>query len=163
MFQVGDKIVYPRHGAGVIQAIEEKEVLEKNRLYYILSMPQTRMQIMVPLDEAENLGIRSVVEPEVLEKVLSNFHQGQTDPNIYADQRYCRDLNRKKIKTGDIYQETEIIRDLVRKSHKNKLGAEDANMLNSARQMFISELMQVKGIAQEQATDLLDTVLAACS
>ena len=63
------------------------------------------------------------------------------------------------MKTGDIYQETEIIRDLIRKNQRNKLGAEDTNMLNSARRMFISELMQVKGIAQEQADNLLDKIL----
>lgn len=161
MFQVGDKILYPMQGVGVIEVIEEKEVLGKNKLYYKLNMPQIKMQIMIPVEKAANLGIRLIVEPDILEKVLTDFHIGNTDPIIYEDQRYCRDLNKKKMKTGDIYKGTEIIRDLMRKSQRNKLGAEDTNMLNSARRMFISELMQVKGIAQEQADHLLDEVLLA--
>ncbi|MDR3586276.1 MAG: CarD family transcriptional regulator [Desulfosporosinus sp.] len=159
MFQVDDMVLYPMHGVGVIEAIEEKEVLGKSELYYILNMPQIRMQIMIPIEKATSLGIRQLVDPEVLENVLTDFHLGNTDPIVYKDQRYCRDFNNKKIKTGDIYKETEIIRDLSRKSQRDKLGAEDTNMLNSARRMFISELMQVKGIAQEQADHLLDEIL----
>ena len=161
MFQVGDKILYPMHGAGIIEAVEEKEVLGENKLYYVLSIPQVRMQIMIPLEKAANLGIRQVVEHDTLENVLKDFNLGNTDPIIYENQRYCRDTNKKKMKSGDIYQETEVIRDLTRKGQRNKLGAEDTNMLNSARQIFVSELMQVKGLAQEQAVYLLDEVLKA--
>jgi len=159
MFQIGDKILYPMYGAGIIEAVEEKEVLGKNKLYYILNIPGARMQIMIPIDNMANLGIRQVVAPEILENVLSSFHLGITDPIIYENQRYCRDLNKKKIKSGDIYKGTEIIRDLTRKGQRNKLGAEDTNMLNSARKIFVSELMQVKGFAHEQAVHLLDEVL----
>ena len=159
MFQIGDKVLYPMQGVGVIEAIEEKEVLGKNKLYYTLNMPQSNMQIMIPIERAATLGIRQIVEPDILENVLTDFHLGNTDPIIYEDRRYCRDLNKSKIKTGDIYEGTEIIRDLMRKSQRNKLGAEDTNMLNNARRMFISEVMQVKGIGQEQAGHLLDEVL----
>jgi CarD family transcriptional regulator len=159
MFQVGDKILYPMHGAAIIEAVEEKEVLGKNKLYYILNIPQVKMQVMVPMENAVNLGIRQIVEPEILENVLRGFHLGNTDPIIYENQRYCRDTNKKKIKSGNIYEGTEIIRDLTRKGQRNKLGAEDTNMLNNARQIFVSELMQVKGLAQEQADHLLDEVL----
>lgn len=160
MFQVGDKILYPMLSVGIIEAIKEKEVFGKNKLYYILNMPQIKMQIMIPIEKATNLGIRQLVEPDILENVLTDFHLGNTDPIIFEDQRYRRELNKKKLKTGDIYKETEIIRDLMRKNQRNKLGAEDTKMLNSARRMFISELMQVKGIAQEQADHLLDEVLS---
>ncbi|MCO1603265.1 CarD family transcriptional regulator [Desulfosporosinus nitroreducens] len=159
MFQIGDKVLYPMQGVGIIETIEEKEVLGKKKLYYTLNMPQINMQVMIPTERASALGIRQIVEPDILESVLTDFHLGNTDPIIYEDKRYCRDLNKSKIKTGDIYKGTEIIRDLMRKSQKNKLGSEDTNMLNNARRMFISEVMQVKGIAQEQADHLLDEVL----
>ncbi|SHI80554.1 CarD family transcriptional regulator [Desulfosporosinus lacus] len=159
MFQIGDKVLYPMQGVGIIETIEEKEVLGKKKLYYTLNMPQINMQVMIPTEKASALGIRQIVEPDILESVLTDFHLGNTDPIIYEDKRYCRDLNKSKIKTGDIYKGTEIIRDLMRKSQKNKLGSEDTNMLNNARRMFISEVMQVKGIAQEQADHLLDEVL----
>ena len=159
MFQVGDKIFYPMHGAGIIEAVEEKEVLGNNKLYYILNIPGVKLQIMIPTDNVTNLGIRQIVAPEILENVLNSFNHGDTDPSIFEDQRYCRDMNKKKIKTGDIYKGTEIIRDLTRKSQRNKLGAEDINMLNSAREIFVSELMQVKGVPRDQAVHLLDNVL----
>jgi len=159
MFQIGNKVLYPMLGVGVIEAIEEIELLGKNKLFYKLNMPQIKMQIMIPIEKATTLGIRQIVEPDILENVLTDFHIGNTDPSIYKDRRYCRDLNKSKIKTGDIYKGTEIIRDLMRKNQRNKLGSEDKTMLNSARRMFISEVMQVKGIAQEQADHLLDEIL----
>ena len=160
MFKVGDKILYPMFGAGIIEAVEEKEVLGNNNLYYILNIPGIRMQIMIPMDNVANLGIRQVVTPEILENVLSSFHLGDTDPIIYKDQRYCRDVNKKKIRSGDIYKGTEIIRDLTRKGQRNnKLGAEDKTMLNNAREIFVSELMQIKGFAHEQAVNFLHEVL----
>ncbi|MFA6808566.1 MAG: CarD family transcriptional regulator [Eubacteriales bacterium] len=159
MFEIGDKILYPMHGAGTIEAIEEKEILGENKLYYILNIPGMRMKIMIPTTNVANLGVRQIVNPTTLENVLENINLGDTDPVIYENQRYCRDLNKKKIVSGDIYKGTEIIRDLTRKSHKHKLGAEDTNMLNNARQIFLSELMQVKGVAHEQAVVLLDEIL----
>ncbi len=163
MFQVGDKILYPMHGAGTIEAIEEKEVLGEKSLYYLLNIPHLNTKIMIPIKKAENLGIREIVKPDIIENVLNLFYEGTTDPIIFENQRYCSDMNKKKIKTGDIYKGTEIIRDLMRKSQRNKLGAEDIKMLTNARQIFISELVQVKGIAQEQAVDLLDQIVRSTS
>lgn len=159
MFQVGEKILYPIHGTCIIQAVEEKEILGETRECYILNIPHVRMQITIPKDKAVELGIRRVVNPEILENVLSSINVGDTDPILFENQRYCSELNKKKIKSGDIYKGTEIIRDLTRKGHRNKLGAVDASMLNNARQIFVSELMVVKDLPQEQAVHLLDDVL----
>lgn len=159
MFQVGDKVLYPMHGAGVIEAIEEKEVLGKNRPYYILNIPHIKMKIMIPIEKAEKLRVRQVVDLPILQNVLDAFYNGKTDPLSTDDQRYRREMNKTKIKSGDIYQGTEIIRDLMRKSKLKKLGSEDKAMLQTARQIFTSELIQVKGIGQEQAIELLDEVI----
>lgn len=159
MYEVGDLIFYPLHGAGLIEAIEEKEILGESKLYYILNIPHKNVQIMIPTDKAADSGMRRVVEPDILEKVLEGFHLGCTDPDIYDNQRYCLSINKTKIKSGDIFQVTEIIRDLMRKSKKTKLGAEDRNMLDSARQILTSEVAQVKGIDQQEALDMLDEVI----
>ncbi len=160
MFQVGDRIVYPMHGTCIIEAIEELEILGDNKVCYILNIPQLRMQITVPIDKASKLGMREVAEPEIVEDILSGFNLGDTDPVIFENQRYCKDVNKKKIKSGDIYKGTEVIRDLTRKGKRNKLGTDDINMLNNARQIFVSELMEVKGLSQEQAVHLLDEALS---
>lgn len=159
MFQVGDLIFYPMHGAGHIEAIEEKEILGHSKLYYILNIPHKNVQIMIPLDKAADSGMRRVVAPETMERVLDNLFMGSTDPDIYDNQRYCLTVNKTKIKSGDIYQITEIIRDLMRKSKRHKLGAEDKNMLDNARQILVSELVQVKAIDFQEAADLLDEVI----
>ena len=161
MFQIGDKILYPLYGAGIVEGIEEKEVLGENQLYYILNIPHINMTVMVPINKSSNLNIREVVEPEIMDEVLQNFNNGVTDPLIYDNKRSCSEINKERIKSGDIFKATEIIRDLTRKSkrNKNKLGLDDANMLNTARQILASEVVQVKGITQEQAVTLLNNVI----
>lgn len=159
MFQIGDAIFYPMHGAGVIEAIEEKEILGLSKLYYILNIPHKNVQIMIPIDKAEDSGLRPSVSEETMENVLESLFEGTTDPEFYENQRYCLTLNKTKIRSGDIYQVTEIIRDLMRKSKRSKLGTEDKNMLDNARQILVSELAQVKGIDHEEAFGILDEVL----
>jgi len=161
MFQPGEKIFYPMYGTCIIEDVQEKEMLGEIKLCYILNIPQARMQITIPLDKAVMLGVRKVVNPEILESVLNCINIGDTDPVIFENKRFCSDINKKKIKSGDIYKGTEIIRDLTRKSQRNKLGIDDTNMLNNARQIFVSEVMEVKGIAQEQAINILNEVLCA--
>lgn len=161
MFQLGDKIVYPMFGTCIIDAVEEKEILGEKKLYYIINIAKTKMQISIPKDKAIKLGIRLIVKPEILENVLNSFNLGDTDPVIFENKRFCTEINTKKMKTGDIYKGTEIIRDLTRKSKISKLGIQDATMLDNARQIFVSELMAVKCIKQEEAIHLLDEVLCS--
>lgn len=159
MFKVGDMVFYPMHGAGYIEAIEEKEILGESNLYYVLNMPQKNVQISVPKKTAPNSGMRELVTLEILDSVLDGFFEGNTDPDLFLNQRYCASVNKTKIKSGDIFQICEVIRDLTRKSKKSKLGLEDKHMLDNACQIFISEVVHVKEINAEQAAMLLDQVL----
>ncbi|ADY57504.1 transcriptional regulator, CarD family [Syntrophobotulus glycolicus DSM 8271] len=159
MFQVGDKILYPMHGICIIDAVEKKELFGQQELCYILNIQKANMKITIPVDKATKIGVRKVVGPEILENILNSFNLGDTDSNIFENQRYCKEINKKKFKTGNINQGTEIIRDLTRKSRRTKLGQDDTNMLDNARRVFVSELMEVKGLALEQAVYLLDEAL----
>ncbi len=160
MFQIGDKIFYPMYGVGLVKGIEEKEVLGLKKLYYTLNIPHIKMSVMVPMEQAANLGIRELVTPDILDQALNNLYNGKTDPNIYENQRYCQELNKKKMKSGDICKNAEIIRDLTRKGQKGKLGSEDSNMLNNARQIFISELTQIKCLTPDRAIAFLDKIIS---
>lgn len=159
MFQIGDKIFYPTHGAGVIEAIEEKEFLGEIHLYYVFTMLLRKLQIMVPVEKISALGIRQVVNSDILENVLAVFNDGEPDFTLNAAQRHK--VNMEKIKSGDIYEGSEVIRDLLLKSREKALGAGDKLMLDNAQQLLISELELVKGIATKQASDLLKQ--ATCS
>lgn len=161
MFKIGDEIIYPLHGIGYIEAIEEKEVLGVNQIYYTIRIPQTNLSISIPSDKLSSSGIRQIADSTVIEEVLKSFNLDSTDPLLYENNRYCNYINKEKIRSGDIYKGTEIIRDLTRKNLLAKLGKEDAKMLEDARNIFISELMQVKNLSKEQANELLDTILAA--
>jgi CarD family transcriptional regulator len=158
MFEVGDKIFYPMHGAGIIESVEEKEILGETQLYYVMKLPIGKMQVMIPMNKTSNLGIRQIVDADIMENVLTSFHQGETeDSTTNPSQRYRMNTNR--MKSGDIYEGAQVIRDLMRIGKKKSLGTGDKLMLNNARQIFISELVMVKGLEQEQATDLLDKVI----
>ncbi|MGD8188374.1 CarD family transcriptional regulator [Brevibacillus ginsengisoli] len=153
MFKIGDKIFYPNHGAGVIHSIEEKEFLGEKHLYYVLNMLLKGLQIMVPVEKMSNLGIRLVVKLDTLDNVLAMFNEEEPDLTINSTQRHR--INLDKLKRGDIYEGAEVIRDLVCIGKKKVLGAGDKMMLDSAREILLSELALVKGIEKEQASLLL--------
>lgn len=153
MFHIGDKVVYPMHGAGIIESIEEKEILGVKRHYYVMKI--RNMKVMFPIDS--NIGIRPVVESDVLEDVITNFHDGESDTTLNPNQRHRSYMT--KMKSGDIYQGAQVIRDLIRLSRKRALAAGDKAMLENAQQILLSELALVKGIDQEEANGLLNEVI----
>jgi CarD family transcriptional regulator len=156
MFQVGDKIFYPLHGAGMIEVMEEKEFLGEMHLYFGLNMLLKDLNIMVPVEKMSALGIRKVVDPHILEDVFANFHEGQPDLTIQATQRFR--INTEKMKSGDIYKGSAVIRDLIWISKTKVLGTSDKIMLDNAMQMLISEIELVRGLDTQQASELLRQV-----
>ncbi|WP_172799184.1 CarD family transcriptional regulator [Bacillus sp. FJAT-29814] len=154
MFQIGDFIVYPMQGAGVIEAIEEKEILGEKQQYYVINIPSSKMEVMVPIGKEKKSRIRLVSDSITLEKVLHNFYYGQTDTNLSMKERYK--INLEKFKTGDIQECAEVVRDLMRINKKKALNQSEKQLLESARKIFISELGFIKGISENQATDLLN-------
>ncbi len=157
LFRIGDKIVYPMHGAGVIEAIEEREVLGEKQQYYVMKMPVGNMQVMIPLQKVSNLGIREVIDLEALETVLTILSEEETDLSISWNRRFRKNMD--KMKTGDIYEVARVVRDLMRREREKGLSTGERKMLDNARQILISELVLVKEIDQEQATHLLDEVV----
>jgi CarD family transcriptional regulator len=157
MYQIGDKVFYPMHGAGLIEAIEEKEVLGEKHMYYVMNLALGNINIMFPIEKALDLGIRQVVDIDIMENVLTYFHDGETDSSMNSNQRYR--ANTSKMRSGDIYEGAQVIRDLVRIGQKKTLGTGDKLMLNNARQILISELVQVKELEQDKAAELLNQVI----
>ncbi|WP_261798134.1 CarD family transcriptional regulator [Brevibacillus massiliensis] len=153
MFQVGDKIFYPIHGAGIIEAIEEKNFLGENHLYYVLNMLLRELHIMVPVEKISSLGIRQIVDSTVMERVLASFHEGE--PEVMANANLRFRINTDKLKSGDIHAAAEVIRELLWISKQKGLGTGERMMLDHAQQVFMSELALVKGIDAEEAFDLL--------
>lgn len=139
MYHIGDKIVYPMHGAGVIESIEEREVLGKKKTYYIMRMPSGDMTAMIPIEGCDDIGVRFVISREEAQNVLETF---KTTP-IYEDNNWNKRHreNMLKIKSGDIYQVLNVVKDLMYRDRAKGLSTSERKMLNSARQILVSELV----------------------
>ncbi|WP_323958391.1 CarD family transcriptional regulator [Brevibacillus composti] len=153
LFQIGDKIFYPVHGAGIVETIVEKEFLGEKQQYYVLDMLLRELHIMVPLHKIDGLNIRPVVEESTLNEVLVLLHEGEPDLSVTAAQR--QRINHEKLKSGDIYEGAIVIRDLSYLNRLKGLGTGDRLMLDQAQQLLISEVELVKGISTEEASDML--------
>ena len=153
MFNVGDKIVYPMHGAGTIDAIEEKNILGEKQNYYIIKMPG-EVKVMVPTDKAEEVGVRSVIGKEEAAKVMSVLGQNETEMSQNWNKRY-RD-NMDKMKSGDIYEVADVVRNLSFKQKEKGLSTGEKKMLNNAKQILVSELVLAEHASQEEVEQLVE-------
>jgi len=158
-FKVGDKVVYPMHGAGIIEKIEEREILGERRCYYIMRLPIRNMKVMIPVKGVKQIGIRAVISEEELPKVFEVLRSEQTAMSSNWNRRYRANI--EKLKTGSIYEVAEVVRNLTIRDQVKGLSTGERKMLDSARQILVSELVLAKGIDEAEANALLDEVLAA--
>ena len=107
MFNVGDKIVYPMHGAGTIDAIEEKDILGEKQNYYIIKMPG-EVKVMVPISKADDVGVRGIIDKEEAGKVLQVLEANETEMSNNWNKRYKE--NMEKMKSGNIYEVADVVR-----------------------------------------------------
>lgn len=147
MFNIGDKIVYPMYGAGVIESIEEKEVLGERKKYYILRIPIDDMKVMIPMDSINEFGIRRVINYNEFEKVIEIFKEGIYYVPDNWSKRYRG--NTEKLKSGDIYSIAEVVRDIISRGAERGLSPGEKKILDNAKQILFSELMVVTGLKLE--------------
>src|SRR5699024_88654 len=152
MFNVGDKIVYPMHGAGTIDAIEEKDILGEKHNYYIIKMPG-EVKVMVPTDKAEEVGVRNVINKDEAAKVMSVLGENETEMSQKWNKRY-RD-NMDKMKSGDIYEVADVVRNLSFKQKEKGLSTGEKKMLNNAKQILVSELVLAEHASQDEVEKLV--------
>lgn len=157
MFNIGDKIVYPMHGAGIIEGIEEKEILGKKRKYYIMRMPMGDMKVMVPIDSIEDIGIREIIDDEQIEEVLAVLADDQSKMPQNWNRRYRANMD--KIKSGDIYEIACVVRNLIIRDRDKGLSTGERKMLNNAKQMLISEIVLAKDLVETEAENLIEKVV----
>lgn len=157
MFNIGDKIVYPMHGAGVIIGIEEKEILGKKRKYYIMKMPMGDMKVMVPIDNMEDIGIRGIIDDKQIDEVLAVLADDQSKMPQNWNRRYRANMD--KIKSGDIFEIACVVRNLVIRDREKGLSTGERKMLNSAKQMLISEIVLAKNLDEFDAESLIEDII----
>ena len=155
MFSIGDRVVYPMHGAGVIEAIEDQEILGAIKKYYVMHMPLGGIKVMIPLDNVERVGLRDVIRKGAVEKVLDILQNSAQDPAIGNWNRRYRD-NMDKIKSGSIYKVAEVARSLLLREEGKGLSSGERRMLDNTRQILASELLMVKDINRDEIAAYLD-------
>ena len=154
MFIVGDKIVYPMHGAGIIEEIEEKKILGETRRYYILRVPCGDMKIMIPIESSDGVGVRNVMTELELGDVIDSLQGATTEMSNNWNRRYRE--NMEKLKTGDAFEVAEVVRNLMRLDKEKKLSTGEKKMLSNAKQILQSEMILVKDIDIITATDIIE-------
>ena len=142
MYKIGDRIVHPMHGAGVIDSITTQTVNGNILEYYILKLPTNNMTIMVPVATCDKIGIRNVISEARANELLSLASVIDVEENTNWNQRY-RD-NAARIKSGDLNEVVRVIKSLSYRDIKNGLSTGERKMLHSARQILISELVLAK-------------------
>lgn len=138
MFQIGDQIVHPMHGAGVVENIIERTIDGEIKRYYSLKFPVGEMQVMVPVHTSEKIGVRPIVKAEEAEKVMTAIPDIRIEMDVNWSRRY-RD-NMEKLKSGDMMQVAEVMKGLLLRDQIRTLSTGERKMLHSAKQILISEL-----------------------
>ena len=158
MYQIGDKVVHPMYGGGVVDSIVQKTVDGVVRDYYILKLPNRSMVVMVPTDNCEEIGVRRVVDQTQADQVMAAIPDIQVEMTANWNHRYRENMER--MKSGDLLEVARVIKGLTIRDQKRGLSTGERKMLHSARQILISEIVLAKSSSYESVEQELDTALA---
>lgn len=146
MFEVGDKVVHPAHGAGVIASIEEKELLDEYSQYYIIQLAATDMKLMIPVETAEEIGLRPVATPAQVEAIYNTL---QAEPrDLVNDFKKRQSILTAQLKSGDIIDVAEVIRDLFWRNEDSPLSPTESRQLEGAEEQLAGELSLAEDIEE---------------
>ena len=157
MYKVGDKVVYPHHGAGTVVKKEKREVLGEKREYLTIKILHNDMTVNVPAENAEKVGLRKVIGEDMVKVVVKALTGGGTQMPKNWNRRFKH--NRDKMKTGDILELAEVVRNLSLRDHEKGLSTGEKQMFVKAKKILASELMYAKDMDEEEAAEWLDDVL----
>lgn len=158
MFQVGDKIVHPMHGAGIVDSIVQKKMNGVVREYYILKLPVGGMLVMIPTASSEEIGVRSVVEEAEADKVIAAIPSIEVDMTQNWNRRYRENMLR--LKSGDLLEVARVVKGLALRDVDRGLSTGERKMLHSAKQILISEIVLSQNVSYEDVEARINTALA---
>jgi CarD family transcriptional regulator len=159
LYKVGDKVVYPHHGAGTVVKKEKREVLGEKREYLTIKILHNDMTVNVPSENAEAVGLRKVIGEDMVKVVVKALTGGGTQMPKNWNRRFKH--NRDKMKTGDILELAEVVRNLSLRDREKGLSTGEKQMFVKAKKILASELMYAKDMDEEEAAEWLDGVLVS--
>lgn len=153
MFSVGDTVVYPIYGAGIIVDIETVKIDGKDMVYYVIDLPNGNLKIRISVKKAEELGVRRIYGDDKLKSAICSVTDVPVEYHENWNQRYKDNL--EKIKTGQLEQVTEVYRNLFLREREKGLSGAEKKMLNNTRQIIVSEIVYSCGLDKEKAEEFL--------
>ncbi|BEP30159.1 CarD family transcriptional regulator [Helicovermis profundi] len=157
MFKIGDKVVYPMHGAGIIESIEKKEILGEIKEYFILRLPLKNMKVMLPVDNIENIGLRPIIGESEVQSVLDLLLKEISDMPQNWNRRYR--ANMERVKSGNIFDVVEVVRDLLIMDNEKGLSTGERKMMTNSKQILISELVLASDYDEKELEKIIKSYL----
>lgn len=159
MFQQGDKVVHPMHGAGVIEGIDSKVVNGVKRDYYMMRIPIGGMVVMIPTESTQEIGVRVIVDADEINQIMQELPDTQVEMTQNWNHRYRQNMSR--LKSGNLREVASVIKGLSMRDSGKGLSTSERKMLHSAKQVFLSEVMLVFSITYEEAEQRMNVVFAS--
>ena len=155
---MGDKIVHPMHGAGIVENIVQQKINGVLRDYYVLKLPVRSMVVMIPTDNCVEIGVRPIIDREQADSVLAQLSgiQVEFDPNW--NRRYRENMER--LKSGDLLQVARVIKGLMQRDGERGLSTGERKMLHSAKEILISEIVLAQCVSYEDVEQRINIALA---
>jgi len=159
LFLIGDKVVYPMQGIGIIDRIEDKIFSGKNREYIIVKILSNNLEIMIPSDKISNSNLRKITDNSTLEDVLFDLaNKNNKLEGISAKERYQNNMT--KMKSGSLKDSAEVVNDLILMNKEKSLNTSEKQLFNTAHKFLVQEVSFIKNISETEATDFLNLNLS---
>ena len=153
MFEIGDKVMYPMHGAGIIVGVEEKEILGEMRKYFVLQVSKKNIKVLLPIDNLESTGIRNIVSEAEADKAIKYFATVCEEDESNWNKRYRENVD--KLKSGKIEEVAYVVKTLLLRDKRKSLSNAERKILSNAKSVLISELETAKNMSSEEIEALL--------
>ncbi|HUI85362.1 MAG TPA: CarD family transcriptional regulator [Candidatus Binatia bacterium] len=160
-FSIGDKVVYPNHGVGVIEQISSRTIGSQIEKFYLLKIKASSLKVMVPFHNVDSVGLRRVVRNGEVQKILDFLTDGKCENN--ADWKYRFKENSDKMRTGSLLDVAEVLKSLLLLAQTKPLSFREKKMLERARYLLVSELAMAKGLEEREIEELLNRALSKCT
>jgi CarD family transcriptional regulator len=158
MFQVGDKILHPLHGVGTVESVKSQEVLGEIKDYFVVELTLRKMKVMVPVDKCVEIGVRRITNSGQIDEIFTILKSRKTsEMPANWNRRYKHNLD--KIKTGDIKEAAEVLRNLRLKEKRKGLSMGEKKMLDNVRQLILGEVAYSKNLKMDEASVMLEKVM----
>lgn len=158
LFSVGDRIAHPMHGAGIIESIATRKVDGAEKEYYVLKLPAGDMQVMIPIDSCDSIGVRPIVKPAEAEKIIKALPELEINMTQNWNKRYRE--NMEKIKSGNLFEVASVIKGLMLRDLDKGLSTGERKMLHSAKQILISEIVLSESCSYDEVEQRINLAVS---